>query len=100
MLYLQAVMAQVLAHAPHGQLPEELQWTVRMLLPREGSGPGFTTAAAAGNAGAAMTHTAPQTLASAGAVPAGSFGGQAQGMAFAPQQLAMMQQVGAWLVGA
>ena len=30
-------MAQVLAHAPSGQLPEELQWSMRMLLPRDSS---------------------------------------------------------------
>lgn len=34
----QGVMTQVLAHAPNGQLPEELQWSLRMLLPREGAG--------------------------------------------------------------
>ena len=94
---LQALMTQVLAHAPHGPLPEDLQWSVRSLLPRQGSGPGFTTAAAGNaslsNAGQQAVAPAPTSIAPAPA-PVGSFTAGAQQQGYTPQQLAMMQQVG------
>ncbi|KAK9797073.1 hypothetical protein WJX73_002869 [Symbiochloris irregularis] len=82
----QAVMAQVLAHAPNGQLPEELLWSLRVLLPREGFNPAGTAATSA----VAQQHAAaavPQ--ATQAAQHAVSFAGQPQ---YTAQQLGMMPQ--------
>ena len=94
---MQAVISQVLAHAPTGQLPEELQWSMRMLLPREGSGTGFTTGPTTGGNGT-MTNANPPAPAPAPASAATpgqqNFGAQqAAGQGYNPQQLALMQQV-------
>ena len=95
----QVVMAQVLAHAPNGQLPEELLWNVRMLLPREG----FTATGAAAATGvpAGMAQQAaapPQAMAAAPQVTAAhaaGFVGQGQlgAAGYTPQQLGMAPQV-------
>lgn len=93
---MQTVIQQVLAHAPNGQLPEELQWSMRMLLPREGAQAGF---ASAGNSGQ-LTAAPSQNAAAAAAAPASAApqvafaSGQAAaaaGQGYTPQQIAMMQ---------